>query len=877
MLIWAVGFVVASSGTPAPPLLSQAGAWNRIVVGTGAPIRSTLAQVQDLREIEVPGTGRVLTWSEKLKGQTRPFYAISLDGATFPRVTETTYDVELKEFQFDPLRAVPPVEPGLWAHPDNDVFIIQFQTQVIEPFREGLADLGVELYGTFTQHSILARINPADVAAVRELPYVRWVGAYEPAYRMEAPLRQRMLSGNLPTQAYNIEVYRRGLDQQNELALFIELIGGSVDFTVPEGYMMVATLTPFQLQQVLRQNQVQSVCEYSELSPDMDNIKVIGGANYVADPTRGLFRGKGVRGEVFDTGFRVSHLAFNPLAPIQHNAVTTQSHGTSTLGICFGDGDGNILGQGLMPQGQAIIGVSSSYLNTGVANRYAWTSALLGAPYYCVFQTNSTGSNWVTTYTSISSTLDDILYLNDIVILQSQSNQGTTNSRPEAWAKNMVSIGAAYHFNNTNKADDRWNGGASIGPAADGRVKPDLYNAYDAILCTTSTNDTAYTTSFGGTSGATPITAGHFGLFFQMWAAGIFGNSALAPATPVERFVFDNRPKAATTRAIMINTASQSALPLAGGSDISRSVQGWGMADLTNLYNYRRKMLVINETDVLTNLQTKTTKLWVPAGEPALKVTMVYLDPKGTVGAANARINDLSLRVTAPNGTQYWGNNAMSNANWTSAGGAEDTKNVVENVYLQSPVSGVWTVEVIGSDINTDARVETPGVIDADYALVATGVVPAIAPSAMDLSPGSPRNVVSALELSDNTKVTVTSDVRPSSASNAGWMEIEGTSPLASLASLQLRVESSAASTATGRVKIEFWDYVAGGYEMVADNLALGTSDAAVLGSSNSTPSRFVQGGSRAVKARITWYDSVSGNPPFNTNVDQVRWLFAPQ
>ena len=51
-------------------------------------------------------------------------------------------------------------------------------------------------------------------------------------------------------------------------------------------------------------------------------------------------------------------------------------------------------------------------------------------------------------------------------------------------------------------------------------LKPDLAHFYDSVHTTTSTNNTAYTTSFGGTSAATPITAGHFGLFFQMWQIG---------------------------------------------------------------------------------------------------------------------------------------------------------------------------------------------------------------------------------------------------------------------------------------------------------------------------------------------------------------------
>jgi hypothetical protein len=44
----------------------------------------------------------------------------------------------------------------------------------------------------------------------------------------------------------------------------------------------------------------------------------------------------------------------------------------------------------------------------------------------------------------------------------------------------------------------------------------------------------------------------------------------------------------------------------------------------------------------------------------------------------------------------------------------------IENVWIEDPVAGVWTIEVIGVEIVVDAHVETPQ-IDADFALVVTG------------------------------------------------------------------------------------------------------------------------------------------------------------
>src|SRR5690606_26574293 len=130
-----------------------------------------------------------------------------------------------------------------------------------------------------------------------------------------------------------------------------------------------------------------------------------------------------------------------------------------------------------------------------------------GGPYRAVFQTNSWGDNRVTDYTDISAQIDDIQFLNDFNILQSQSNSGHEPSRPQAWGKNTISVGAVTHRNTLSKSDDIHGGsagtGGSTGPAEDGRIKPDLMFFYDQTMGPSSGSDTSYS-NFSGTSGATP-------------------------------------------------------------------------------------------------------------------------------------------------------------------------------------------------------------------------------------------------------------------------------------------------------------------------------------------------------------------------------------
>ena len=78
--------------------------------------------------------------------------------------------------------------------------------------------------------------------------------------------------------------------------------------------------------------------------------------------------------------------------------------------------------------------------------------------------------------------------------------------------------------------------------------------------------------------------------------------------------------------------------------------------------------------------------------------------------------------MLSPSGVIYWGNRAMKRNNYTQPDGNPNHIDTVENVWVQDPEPGTWTVEVIAEEINEDGHVETPEV-DADFALVVSGVL----------------------------------------------------------------------------------------------------------------------------------------------------------
>jgi len=677
------------------------------------------AEIMNEQYISIPNSLVLLRlWNERQQnGEIVPFYSISLDsGNSFIRTVQPSYELGLRYAHFDPLEAQPSIDPLLAANDNTHLYIVQFVTQPLQEFRDAITAYGGVVRHYIAQYAFLVEMSEEVQPLVESLPYVRWVGAYHPAYRLEEFMVDNLENAYqmYPLQQYNIQVLSG--EQKKLVAQRIKEIGAVVNVADAGKVLIEATLTPEQLLEVAHWDEINFIDRWGSLEPDMDIAREIGGANYI-ETTAG-YNGSGVRGEVFDSGFNLAHVDFQSRPLIQHGTVGSASHGASTSGICFGDGTGNPKGRGLLPAGQGIVG-DYHYIGLEGQSRYDHTGEEVQDPYFCVFETASVGSPQTTQYTAISADTDDALFDFDIIHCQSQSNLGSQSSRPQAWAKNIVSGGGVYHYDTLTKSDDAWNHGASIGPASDGRIKPDFCSFYDQIYTTTSGSSTAYTSSFGGTSGATPIIAGHFGLFFQMWSDGIFGNDVDPYGT-----VFDNRPHMTTAKAMMINTADQ--YPFNGTThDKTRMHQGWGMPSVKNLYDLRDNFYIIDESDILLPFEVSTHNVAVDANSPYLKVTMTYADPAGNPAVQTQhRINDLTLKVISPSNVIYWGNYGLDTAVWSQPDGTADTKDTVECVFIQNPEAGAWTIEVSADEIIQDSHIETPE-LDADYALVVSPVLSA--------------------------------------------------------------------------------------------------------------------------------------------------------
>ncbi len=725
VLFLAIGTFFASAAAQGeaapPPLRLGSDASGHALAYDGITLHSTPNLILDPRVISIPGTSSLaVLWNEEdAGGQVTSWYVISPDGRSFTRIRAASHLIRLRYAEFDPLIGSPAVEPALAADAASELAIVQFLTRPLPEYSAAIRNLGGRALIVLADQALIAHLTPEARAEAQRLPMVRWVGPVHVAYKLEEEIITALVrSGPLAPLRYSLLLYERGPEAQNRVASTIRSVGGQVHGGTPLGFRLEATLSADQLLAAAGLDDVMFIDRKGEVEADMDIVRAIGGADFVHS-TLG-FLGTGVRGEVVDTELELTHPEWaHP--PIVHLGGGDIVHGTRVYGIVFAQGL-NPRARGLLPDGQGIYAYRTPLLGGG-PTRYEHTAELVDpdGPYRAVFQTASTGDQVTTEYTTISAEMDDILFLYDILVTQSQSNTGNQNSRPQAWAKNIVACGGIKHQDTLDRNDDTWANYASIGPAADGRVKPDLAHFCDYVYTTTVGG--GYTATMSGTSAATPITAGHFGLLFQMWHEGVFPGFGGGPS------VFADRPHMTTAKALIVNTAFRYDWHVTGpNSDLDRMKQGWGMADLAKLYAARDRMLIIDETDLLEPFGVKQYLIEVAPDDTELRATLVYADPRGNVGSAHHRINDLSLRATSPLGTVYWGNNGLREGNWSIPGDLSNTIDTVENVFIRDPDPGTWTLEVIADEINEDSHVETPA-LDADFALVAaTDAPPAIPP-----------------------------------------------------------------------------------------------------------------------------------------------------
>lgn len=236
-------------------------------------------------------------------------------------------------------------------------------------------------------------------------------------------------------------------------------------------------------------------------------------------------------------------------------------------------------------------------------------------------------------------------------------------------AKNVIATGNVG-------ATDALDSYSSWGPASDGRVKPDICANGLGQLSTDSPNTTQ---TGGGTSAAAP---GLAGITAQLYHAYKSLNSG-------------NNPESGLIKAAMLNTAEDIGNV---GPDFKF---GWGRV------NAYRAVRVLEENryiiDSITQGTTNSHIINVPAGVTKIKAMVYWPDVEGSPAAGKALVNDINIQLVDPSSNVYnpWRLDPTPDATKLSSPAFRgvDSLNNAEQVTLDNPVAGVYTLTVEGFQI----------------------------------------------------------------------------------------------------------------------------------------------------------------------------------
>jgi PKD repeat protein len=225
-------------------------------------------------------------------------------------------------------------------------------------------------------------------------------------------------------------------------------------------------------------------------------------------------------------------------------------------------------------------------------------------------------------------------------------------------------------------ADGSLNNSSSRGPAYDGRIKPDI-SAHGTDVYMTQPFQTYSTAT--GTSFSAPAVAGALAQLTQAFKSLNNGQS----------------PASALLKAAILNTA----LDIGNVGPDFRT--GWGQINVEAAYRLLEQKNYTNATVSLG--ATNTQILSLPAQVRQARIMIVWTDPAAAPNAAKALVNDLDLKVIAPDGTVLlpWRLDPTPNATAlnTPAKKGVDSLNNVEQVSIDQPQAGNYTVQVQGKGV----------------------------------------------------------------------------------------------------------------------------------------------------------------------------------
>jgi hypothetical protein len=375
-------------------------------------------------------------------------------------------------------------------------------------------------------------------------------------------------------------------------------------------------------------------------------------------------------------------------------------HGTHTAGTLVGSDDpvGGVSTRDGMAKNAKIyfMDISGTALGNSVdpfpdLNDLFLPSYLGNAGGAARISSNSWGSPVNGAYTLNSLEVDQFVWAHpDYYIGFSNGNSSAigTVGMP-ATAKNCSGMGGTKNGTASNQLYTT----TSRGPCLDGRRKPTFcapatgQGATGGLISANGATTNGYV-GLSGTSMACPSGTGAVVLMRQYLTEGWYPTGAKVPANGFS-------PSAALLKSMAINSADNGV----SGFAVPDNNIGFGRIDADNVLYFSgdsKKLLLEDYTAGLANGEYIEYQVNVVDSLVPLKVSLCWTDFPGSPAASVQLVNNLDLTVSK-GATSFKGN--VFSAGFSSTGGTYDSRNVEEEVWINVPNRGVYTVRVAAPSV----------------------------------------------------------------------------------------------------------------------------------------------------------------------------------
>jgi len=610
------------------------------------------------------------------------------------------------------------------------LYLVQLTGPVREEWKDALLRLGAGVGDYLPENAFIVRMDSWAADLMARLSFVRYVGAYHPAYKVDRSLLGRWGG----TEEILIRLFNE--EDVDRLLATLEEAGGQAKDR--SGRLLTAYIPHSAVIEIARDPNVQwmqRVPRFVPLNSRASWVVQSGEVDQTPIWAKGLHGEGQIVGEA-DTGVDWDHEAFfdpdheirytdpeSPLPPdLQHRKIVNYWTYVDDHDLDY-SGHGTHVGCTIAGHNLYLPGNSGNPNGLGVAYRAKLSfsdiggsgdSLTLPSDLGTVFQwqygdgarihSDSWGGSG-NRYDDYSRQLDTFTWNHkDFLPVFANGNSGPwggTVGTPAA-AKNVVSVGATVNGQDMNDLAYF----SSHGPTADGRLKPTVCAPGDSLVSADSDGDLTANNSgyvgMRGTSMATPVTSGALALIRQYFMEGWYPSGVKKTGDALT-------PSAALLKAdLMVGSVEMTG----GYTDYQNEKkypnysQGWGRILLDNSLYFQGDSVGLWVVDETTGIQTAGEAeytLNVTDTSLTLKVVLVWTDYPGNPAASKALVNDLDLRVTAPSGKVYLGNVFTGlDPGRSATGGVRDDTNVEEGVILPPGYGlepGSYKIEVLAPNV----------------------------------------------------------------------------------------------------------------------------------------------------------------------------------